>query len=196
MLLAVAVGLVVVGVAQETVAQTFDMTFERFRAALDQRIRDDTTDKSRPDFSTTQQCKKVGGIYTCSFNDRGFQSSVAEFKKLDMINGRFTLKLSLTVTTENGKIATIRLNGDRGDPVNLFQFVGTVMNVMQLFDPHVTDAEGALLALAKEMGIMRGDSAPDIGQAVVTIKPYAAVKCLTVPSSISTGQACEWVPRS
>ena len=70
------------------------------------------------------------------------------------------------------------------------------MNVMQTFDPHITDAEGSSLALAKEMGIMRGDSASDIGEPTVTIKPYAAVKCLVVPSSITTGEACEWVPRS
>ena len=183
------------GMMQNASAQVFEMTFEQFHTALDKRIQEDTTDKISKNLNTIKQCKKAGNTYVCTFNDRGFQSSVARFKKLDLMNGRFTLILKLTVKTENGKISNILLNGDRGDLVNLMQFVSTVTNIMQLFDPHIVDADGSMLALAKEMGIARGDSASNIGQAVVTIKPYAAVKCLTTMSSITTAQACEWVPR-
>lgn len=177
-------------------AQVFDQSFEQFRAALDRRIRDDTLNKSQADWSTTKQCRKAGNAYTCSFNDKGFQGTVAEFKKLDVMNGRFTLRMTLTVETAGGKVSKVWLNGDRGDPVNLLQFSGTATNIMQLFEPGIVDGEGKSLALVKELGLMRGDADPTTGQPVVAIKPYAAVTCLTVPSSITTGEACEWVPRS
>lgn len=177
-------------------AQVFDQSFEQFRAALDRKIRDDTTDKSASDWSTTKQCRKAGNVYTCSFNDKGFQSSLAEFKKLNLMNGKFTLKMTLTVETSGGRVSKVRLNGDRGDPVNLLQFSSTATNIMQLFEPGIVDGEGKSLALVKELGLMRGDADPTTGQPVVVIKPYAAIACLMVPSTIATGQACEWVPRS
>lgn len=177
-------------------AQVFGQSFEQFHAALDRRIRDDTLDKNASDWSTTKQCRKTGNVYTCSFNDKGFQSTVAGFKKMDIMNGRFTLKMTLTVQTEGGKVSKVRLNGDRGDPVNLLQFSSTVANIMQLFEPDIVDGEGKSLALVKELGLMRGDADPTTGQPAVVIKPYAAITCLVVPSSITTGQACEWVPRS
>lgn len=177
-------------------AQTFDFNVDKFRSALDQSIRADTTDKSQADWSTIKKCTKKGDTYICSFNDKGFQSSVAEFKKLDLANGQFNQKLTLTIDTIGGKVSRILLNGDRGDPVNILQFAGTTMNVMQVFEPNILEGEGKHLALAKELGIMRGDSAADIGEPVDIIKPYAAIRCVSVPSSITTAEACQWVPRS
>ena len=80
-------------------ADLFAMSFEDFRKAFDQRIREDTIDKSEANFSTTKQCTKKGTTYDCTFNDKGFQSTVTGFKKLDFMSGRFTLKLALTVQT-------------------------------------------------------------------------------------------------
>ena len=177
-------------------AQVFDLTFDQFRKAFDQKIRDDTLDKTQADWSTTKMCKKVSAIYTCAFSDKGFQSTVTEFKRLDVMNGKFNLKLTLTVETVNGRVSRVRLNGDRSDPVNLLQFASTVANVMQMFEPDIVEGEGKHLALAKELGLMRGDADPTVGQPKVLIKPYAAVKCLVAPSAISVGEACEWVPRS
>jgi len=182
--------------AEQAGAQIFDQSFEQFRAALDHKIRDDTTDKSASDWSTTKQCRKAGNVYTCSFNDKGFQSTIAGFKKLDIMNGRFTLKMTLTVQMDGGKVSKVRLNGDRGDPVNLLQFSGTATNIMQLFEPGIVDGDGKSLALVKELGLTRGNADRTTGQPVVVIKPYAAITCLVVPSRITTGQACEWVPRS
>ena len=177
-------------------AQVFDQSFEQFRTTLDRSIRDDTLDKSQADWSTTKQCRKARNTYTCSFNDEGFQGTIAGLKKLDVLNGRFTLKMMLTVETAGGKVSKVRLNGDRGDPVNLLQFSSTAANIMQLFEPGIVDGDGKSLALVKDLGLMRGDADPTIGQPIVTIKPYAAITCLAVLSSITTGQACEWVPRS
>jgi hypothetical protein len=52
-----------------------------------------------------------------------------------------------------GKVSRIVLSGDRGDPVNLLQFVGTVENVMQTFDPSVGKAEGESLKIAEKLGL-------------------------------------------
>ena len=156
-------------------AQVFDQSFQQFRAALDHKIRDDTTDKSASDWSTTRQCRKAGNVYTCTFNDKGFQSTVAGFKKLDIMNGRFTLKMTLTVQTEGGKVSKVRLNGNRSDPANLLQFSGTATNIMQLFEPGIVDGDGKSMALVRELGLMHGDADPTTGQPVVVIKPYAAI---------------------
>ncbi len=193
---ALCVWALVIGGTGQVHAQVFDMTFDQFRRAFDQKIKDDTPDKARADWSTTKTCNKVGGIYTCIFNDKGFQSTVTEFKKLDVMNGKFTLKLMLTVETSNGKVLKVRLNGDRSDPVNLLQFAGTATNVMQIFEPGIVEGGGKSLALASELGVMRGDADPTAGLPKVVIKPYAAVTCLMMPSAVSTGEACEWVPRS
>ena len=110
-----------VAMAARAGTPTFTFTPDEFRKTLDSRIREDTTDKTRPDWSTVKACRKSGTSYACTFNDAGFQSSVVEFNKLDMLNGRFSLKLHLTLETVGGKVSRITLDGDRGDPVNLFQ---------------------------------------------------------------------------
>ena len=177
-------------------AQVFDMSFDQFRATLDQRITVDTLDQSTPGLSTIKQCAGKSDVYTCTFNDRGFQRSVVELKKLGVVSGRITLRLTLTVDTARGTVTRIRLSGDRGDPANLFQFVGTSMNVMQTFEPHIVDGDGTTLALAKELGIMRGDDAAGISSPVVTSRPYATIRCSAAPSSITTAETCEWVLKS
>jgi hypothetical protein len=176
--------------------ETFSMTFDEFRKALDGKIRVDTLDKSRPDFSTTNNCQRIKESYTCDFHDAGFQSTVTNFKKMDILNGRFALKLKLGINTADGKLSRITLSGDRGDPVNLLQFVGTVENIMQTFDPKAGQEEGESKKIADELGFMRGDSADDIGTPRTAIKPYAEIRCLTQRSSITTHVECRFVPRS
>jgi hypothetical protein len=181
---------------QTSSTSIFSMTFDVFRKALDDKIREDTNDKSRPDFSTTNICVKVKNSYTCNFHDAGFQSTVANFKKLDLMNGRFKLKLRLDVDMVGGKISLITLSGDRGDPVNLFQFIGTVENVMQIFDPAVGKGEGESKKIADDLGLMRGDSADDIGKPRVAIEPYAEIDCLYQDSNATTHVECRFLPRS
>lgn len=174
----------------------FDMNFEQFRQALDAKIRQDTSDKTKPDWSTVNRCSKKADIYTCTFHDAGFQSSVAEFKKMDLLNGRFSLQLKLVVKIERGSVSKVQLTGNRADPLNLMQFIGTTMNIMQLFEPNIVEGEGKTSALANQLGLIRGDAAPSIGEPVTVIKPYAAITCIAAPSSLTTGVGCEWVPRS
>ena len=180
-------------------AQVFDQSFEQFRKAFDAKIQADTLDKAQANWNTTRTCRQARNIQTCTFNDRGFQESVLGFKRLDMVNGRFTLNLALAVEVQGGKVAKVTLVGDRGDPMNMLQFIGTATNVMQIFEPGIVAGEvgdGKHSALVRELGMIRGDADPEVGRPTVTIKPYALIKCLSLPSKVSMAVACEWSPRS
>ena len=177
-------------------APTFAVTFDAFREALNDKIRKDTLDKGNPDFSTTNICRKAKDSYTCNFHDAGFQDAVANFKKLDVMSGHFTLKIRLDADTVAGKVSVITLSGDRRDHVNLMQFIGTVVNVLQTFDPKVVQRDQELKTVIDELGLMRGNSADDIGKPRSTIEPFAAIECLYQDSNITTHVECRFVPRS
>lgn len=180
-------------------ARTFDFSFDQFRAALDGKIREAMTDEAQADASTTRSCKKVKDAYVCTFNDVGFRAMVAGFERLDVVNGRFEQKLHLRAETQGGKVGAIQVIGSRADPVNLLQFIGAVLNVVQVLDPTAakpTPGDGATLALVKELGLTRGDGAEDVGGPVTTIKPYALIRCLTMSSRVTPGVGCVFQPRS
>ena len=80
--------------------------------------------------------------------------------------------------------------------MNLFQFIGTVQNVMQTFDRKVGLEEGESTKIVDELGLMRGDSADDIGKPRTAILPYAEIDCLSRDSHVTTGIECQFIPRS
>jgi hypothetical protein len=118
---------------REANAQTrvIGMTFDDFRKALDGKIQDDTTDKTAA-ADTTAACTKKKDAYSCTFHDADFQRSVAAFEKLGILEGRFQLKTKMVVDPADGKVSRISVTGVRSDPVNLFQFYGTFVNIMQI----------------------------------------------------------------
>lgn len=116
-------------------------------------------------------------------------------KKLDLVNGHFTLRLKLEIDTNDGKVARVTLIGDRGDPVNLFQFIGTVGDMIHAFNPNAQDKD-ADVKLLSNLGLMRGDDADDIGHVRTPIQPYAEIDCLYQPSGVSTETRCTFIPRS
>ena len=174
---------------------TFDFTAQQFQDRLNAAIIEDTTSEPK-DSAIIQSCRpgKKNEV-VCSFRDRGFQYTVAGMKKLDLLNGNFEQKLKLTITSDAGKVTAVRLNGDRGDMPNVFAFFGTTMDVFKTFDKDVVAKDGDVTKLGDELGLMRGDSSADAGEARVVLKPYAAVKCVMLPSNISTGHVCIWSPR-
>lgn len=182
-------------VAQESTPK-FSFTIDEFRKNLNSKIQEDTSDKSHINDSIIQSCIKKNALYSCKFNDTGFQHSIKEFKKLDLANGHFDFKLHLILDTQDGKVTRISLVGDRGDIVNLTQWAGTVINIMQTFDPDTAKEQDQLHDITKSLGLVRGDSADNIGQVVTDIKPYAQINCLAVPSSVSTRVDCQFLPRS
>jgi hypothetical protein len=171
------------------------MPFNDFRKALDGKIQNDTTDKTAA-ADTTAVCTKKKDAYSCTFHDAGFQRSVAAFEKLGVLGGRFQLKMKMVVDTADGKVSRISVTGVRSDPVNLFQFYGTVVNIMQISDPEVGAGKGESEKLAEKLGVMRGDDADDIGKAHTDIEPYAEIKCLSQNSHISTAVECVFTPKS
>jgi hypothetical protein len=173
---------------------TFDLSLDQLRAKLDAAIRDDTGDKSKPDFSTIRSCRVGKTQAVCSFHDAGYQSSIAEFKRLNLVNGHFDLKMRLVVGLSNGKVSSVELDGDRGDPANLFEFNGSVIDLMRVWDPDAGRADP--MKVADTLGTMRGNDAQDIGKKRTDIEDYAEIDCLTVPSDESTKVACLFTPRS
>jgi hypothetical protein len=182
--------------AAQAQAPTFDITFDSFRKALDSNIREDTADKSNPNLNTTNVCRKAGNSYTCNFHDAGFQSAVAKRKQLNLMNGRFLLKLNLVVDTTEGKVSRVILTGDRGDPANAVQFVGNVERIINVFDPETGQEEAELTKLDDELGLMRGDNADDIGRPRTAIQPHVEIDCLAQNSHVTTRVVCQFVPRS
>jgi hypothetical protein len=182
--------------AQAAPDPTFPIGFEAFRKTLDEKIREDTLDKTQPDLNTTDICRRALENYICSFHEAGFQSAIDNFKKLDLANGRFTLKLRLRVATVDGQISQITLDGDRGDPANIIQFIGAVMAIIEVFDPGASQSLGGLKQIVDELGLMLGDNDPSIGRARHTIKPHAAISCIKQDSHETTGVECRFVPRS
>lgn len=116
-------------------------------------------------------------------------------KKMDLVNGHFTLRLKLQVDIDDGKVARVTLVGDRGDPRNLFQFIGTVGDVIHAFNPNAQDKD-ADVKLLSDLGLMRGDDADDIGRVRISIQRYAEIDCLYQPSRVSTETRCTLIPRS
>ena len=182
-------------VAQNTVPK-FNFTVDEFRKSLNDKIQEDTPDKSHVKDSIIKSCVRKDNSYDCKFNDAGFQYSIKEFKRLDLANGHFDFKLHLKIETQDGKVSHISVIGDRGDIVNLTQWAGTVINVMQTFDPDTGKEQEQIHDINKNLGLVRGDSAESIGEVVIDIKPYAQINCLSVPSSVSTKVDCQFLPRS
>ena len=91
----------------------------------------------------------------------------ARIKKLNLINGAFDLKDALSITETDGKVSMIAIFGDRGDPVNIFHFIGLLGGVIKTLNPSLDGPD-----LTKEifaLGVMRGDSDPSIGKVKMNI---------------------------
>jgi len=173
---------------------SFDMTLQAFEAVLNSKIREDTSDKNNAEASTVSSCRQAKSRVTCSFHDKGFRDSLAEFERLGMMSGKFALKMKLDVDIVDGKVVGVIIRGDRGDPVNLFQFVATVENIAQIWDPQIGKTDDPK-EFPNELGLMRGDSDDDINSYRTVTKPYAIISCIARDSHVSTAVDCQFIPR-
>jgi hypothetical protein len=178
---------IAVGCSHAATAQTFDFTHAQFIDKFNAQLIRDGGD-------TTKTCKNNGHDTTCVFNDSRFQKSVAEFKKLNLANGGFTLKEKLIVSEANGKVSLIIIEGDRDEPMNLFHFVGQLGSALYTLSPSLTADEMTKEILS--LGVMRGDDDPSIGQAKMDILDSVAIKCNNQKSNVTTKIGCALVPRS
>jgi hypothetical protein len=178
---------IAVGSSQAAAAQTFDFTHTQFIDKFNAQLRRDGGD-------TTKTCKNIGRDTTCIFNDSRFQQSVAEFKKLNLANGGFTLKEKLIISETNGKVSLIIIEGDRAEPINLFHFVGQLGSSLSTLNPSLI-ADGMTKEILS-LGVMRGDDDPNIGQSKMDILDSVEVKCNNQRSGVTTKIGCALVPRS
>jgi hypothetical protein len=179
--------------AQANDTPTFAITSDELKTRLNAIIKADTTAGPADILS---KCEKKSADQVCSFKDGGFQRSVGAFKEMNLANGRFFKAVRLEISTANGKVSEIRLKGSRGDPINVFDFLSNVVDTAKVFDSKVGADDASLKAFVDGLGLMRGDSADDIGKTKMTIEPYAEIRCLAVNSHISTDVTCVFIPRS
>jgi hypothetical protein len=167
-------------------AETFGFTASEFQSRLDKALLADGGD-------TTKSCKKSQTDFTCQFNDVNFQKSVSAFKGLNLANGHFSLKEKMTISTENGKVSTIIIGGDRGDPINTFHTIGQIGGVFKALNPKISDDN--VQRLFKELGLLRGDSDETIGSVKEAIEDFAEIRCNNQRSDKSTAFGCAFLPR-
>jgi hypothetical protein len=167
-------------------AQTFNFTAIEFQARLNKVLTDDHGD-------TIKACKKDGADYRCTFNNAGFQKSVSAFKELNLANGHFDLNEVMFFTVERGKVSRITYGGDRSDPMNMMHTVGQIGGVIEALKPGIKEDD--VQRLIRELGLMRGDDDESIGTPKTAIEDFAAIKCNTQDSHISTLFGCTFLPR-
>jgi hypothetical protein len=176
-----------VGSSYAASTPTFDFTSTQFIEKINNQLRKDGAD-------VTKTCHNDGDETACIFSDVHFQQSVVGMKKLNLINGAFALKDALSITETDGKVSMIAIFGDRGDPVNIFHFVGLLGSSLAALNPSLTAEEITKETFA--LGVMRGDSDPTIGQPKMNIFDHAVVKCNNQNSDITTKIGCLFLPRS
>lgn len=182
------------GTNQNIAASPWSMSVSNYAMILNRVILKDTRGVHSADM---QQCKKTApDEYICGFRDTAFNNSVADFKSRNLMNGSFTQQLGIAINTKHGKLSRIQLFGTREDPANMFAFLGTIFDIIQTFDPSVGSVDGDLKRVGDELGLMRGDSAADIGKPRVMIEDWGAVNCLSQPSTETMHETCVVEPRS
>jgi hypothetical protein len=163
--------------ATNVYAQTFDFTSAQLLDKFNKQLQSDKGD-------VTNGCKKKGTDTICLFSDLNFKNSVREFKKLNLANGKFNLNERLLISEEKGKVSMFLLEGDRGDPMNLFHFAGQLGSLLKTINPSMSDDNIAKEALS--LGVMRGDDDPTTGDPKIDILDFAEIRCNNQKSHIST----------
>ena len=178
----------------ESSAVVFNMTLSQLVDKLNNQIRLDVVDKQHTGDAIVKSCKPSNGRKECAFRDGGFQYTVSQFKKFNLMNGKFTQKLRLEILEQNGRVAKFSVVGDRSDPVNLMVFIGTVVDAIRIFDPSAGKKDPK--ELSDKLGLLRGDDDPTIGELKVDIENYAEIDCIGLRSTTSSAVGCLFRPRS
>lgn len=167
---------------------TFAFDAPGFREQYDARLRGDGD-------GGIADCAERGTSTVCRFDDAPFNRSVEAMRKLDLVRGSFTSKLGLSLIGRAGRVSAIVLTGDRGDPVNLFGFVGKAGSLIKTLELGI--AEGAVQdLLTAGLGLTRGDDDPGIGAERTVVRGSFVARCRSAPSSQSTAMTCTFEPRA
>ncbi|TXN01871.1 hypothetical protein FV242_17050 [Methylobacterium sp. WL64] len=167
---------------------TFGFDAPSFRRMYDMRLRDDGD-------GDIEECAEQNMNYVCRFDDAPFRKSVEAFRKLDLVRGSFSSKLSLSVVSQAGRASRIVLTGDRADPMNLFGFVGKVASLIKTLEPGIAEAAVQDL-LSAGLGLTRGDDDPTIGAERTVVRVRDVARCKSAPSTEDTAMTCKFEPRA
>lgn len=138
--------------------------------------------------------KKIKGSADLILGDYYFKIGVAEFKKMDIVNGRLDMRIKILATLNaQGLVETITIRSTRADPLNLFRGMGVITNFYEILNPQASSKESA--AFIASLGLMRGDDDPTTGQPIGQLSKGAAFTCNTQQSAISTIFGCVLSPR-
>lgn len=193
---AVAVLLVILCGAASAAEPDFGMTPEEFQKALNDSILKDSSDEAAGKASLAI-CRKSGQTkYSCKLGDGDYKLSVGAMKHMNLINGKFTQKLKVDFDITDGKVSSVTLSGTRGDPPNLFLFLGQAIDIIQIWDRQETVKDTDFHKIVDDLGLMRGDDAEDIGKPRTVILDHVSVTCLAEPSTVTTDVVCHYEPRS
>jgi hypothetical protein len=177
------------------VAQPWEMTVTQFRSALDRAIKADGKAAAGAEGCKADPKDKTTTV--CSFDDASFKQFVALMVERGlMLRGHFPQDLSIRFSATQGKVSEIVLNGRRSDPANLMAFVGTALNVLQVFQPNVVADRGDLNRVTESLGLLRGDSAADVGKPRTLEGTWGIAQCLTLPSQVSAKVTCTYKPKA
>lgn len=173
--------------------EEFNMTVEQFRQAFD---RETIQGAKNPNVADTiKSINKISPTtYHASLKDDGFNSMVKGWKVLNLANGKFILKEKFIFRVgSSGLISNIELSSSRAD-MNLFHFMDTFANTVKVFNPQFTEKD--IQELVKDVGLMRGDNDPTIGESMNSFTRGVAIECLSQPSNVSSTIVCKFYPRS
>ena len=145
---------------------------------------------------TIVNLKKEKGVYKAVLADVQFQKSVAAFKEMNLVNGKFVMQTEVNLrTNQAGNVTEIIVSSSRADPMNLIQgFVGTMGVVTKVLDPVLPQDQ--VTKLLTSLGLMRGDDDPTTGQITTQFSRGGSYGCLVRHSSVSVKVVCSVVPRS
>lgn len=139
--------------------------------------------------------KKANEHVRLVMDDKYFKIGIAKMKDMDIVNGKFTMDINITMTLDRkGFVKTIAVFGTRGDPVNLFRTIGSITILYEILNPGVPPETANNFMMA--LGLMRGDSDPTINTPITKLSKGGVFTCNNQDSDTSIKFGCVIIPRS
>lgn len=169
-------------ISQQSVlaANGFDMTADKFRAALNMRLKQDGRE-------LISSCRSGRAQLICRF--RGDPNAGA-----GGLLGHIDHSEHMTLEIDGKSLAQITLNGQRNSPAALRHFTGIVTSAVGALSPGA-DA-GKIAGMVAGLGLARDDNSPNIGESMSQDAAFGTISCTSQYSKVATDVACMILPKS
>ena len=160
-------------------ADGFEFSADAFRQSLAARLKQDGREAMsgcRPISSTEIDCRFRGDP---NAGARGLLAHIDHSEHM-------------ALTIDGKKLMQITLNGQRNTPAAQQHFIGIVTSAVGALTPGLDKAK--VDAIVGELGLTRGDDAPNIGEGMGHREPGWRIDCLNQFSQVATDIACTIVP--